>query len=100
MNLDSSIDLAHFARTCEGYTGADLKALLYNAQLEAIHELTGCDLYWVLLLMLLWLLFSVFFVICWPGVLYIQLFVKLFRGREGEMLVGGGGEGWGGGACM
>ena len=31
-----------------------------------------------------------FCVICWPGVLYIQLFVKLFRGREGEMLVGGG----------
>ena len=41
MNLDPSVDLAYFAEASEGYTGADLKALLYNAQLEAIHELTG-----------------------------------------------------------
>ena len=32
------IDLLKLAEVCENFTGADLKALLYNAQLEAVHE--------------------------------------------------------------
>ena len=37
MNL-GDVDSKYFAETCEDFTGADFKALLYNAQLEAIHE--------------------------------------------------------------
>lgn len=41
MSLGKTVDLQYFARECEHFSGADIKALLYNAQLEAIHELTG-----------------------------------------------------------
>ncbi|XP_068091364.1 peroxisomal ATPase PEX1 isoform X2 [Hyperolius riggenbachi] len=37
MLLDDDVDLQHIASVTENFTGADLKALLYNAQLEAIH---------------------------------------------------------------
>ena len=35
------VDLDYFANNCENFTGADFKALLYNAQLEAIHQMAG-----------------------------------------------------------
>jgi len=38
MELNEDIDLNYYAEKCEGYSGADLQALLYNAHLEAIHE--------------------------------------------------------------
>ncbi|XP_077987933.1 peroxisomal ATPase PEX1-like [Glandiceps talaboti] len=41
MELDDDVELPLLAEQCEGYTGADFKALLYNAQLEAIHNLIG-----------------------------------------------------------
>lgn len=41
MSIGKSIDLKYFAEECEHFSGADIKALLYNAQLEAIHEYTG-----------------------------------------------------------
>lgn len=37
--LDGSVDLAAVAQLCEGFSGADLKALLTNAQLSAAHDL-------------------------------------------------------------
>ncbi|XP_053323032.1 peroxisomal ATPase PEX1 isoform X2 [Spea bombifrons] len=37
MQLDDDVDLKQIAALTENFTGADLKALLYNAQLEAIH---------------------------------------------------------------
>ena len=43
MYLSPDVDFQHFARACQDYTGADFKALLYNAQLEAIHEFTSQD---------------------------------------------------------
>lgn len=41
MLLDDDVDLQHMASLTENFTGADLKALLYNAQLEAIHASFG-----------------------------------------------------------
>jgi ATP-dependent 26S proteasome regulatory subunit len=41
MNLTDNIDFEYFAEKCEDFTGADFKALLYNGQLEAIHEFTS-----------------------------------------------------------
>ncbi|KAL6633217.1 AAA-domain-containing protein [Neocallimastix sp. 'constans'] len=38
LELGPSIDVVELAKRCEGYSGADLQALLYNAHLEAIHE--------------------------------------------------------------
>ncbi|CAL1532997.1 unnamed protein product [Lymnaea stagnalis] len=38
MTLASDVDLGEIADICEYFTGADLKALLYNAQLKALHE--------------------------------------------------------------
>lgn len=35
--MDVSADLQDLATECEGFSGADLQALLYNAQLDAIH---------------------------------------------------------------
>jgi peroxin-1 len=35
--IDSDVDLDVWARRTEGFSGADLQALLYNAQLDAIH---------------------------------------------------------------
>ena len=36
MNLSSDVDLRSLAAICEHFTGADIKALLYNAQLNAL----------------------------------------------------------------
>lgn len=41
MSLGKTVDLEYFAKECEHFSGADIKALLYNAQLESIHEFTG-----------------------------------------------------------
>lgn len=41
MSLAEDIDFEYFAENCHDFTGADFKALLYNAQLEAIHEFTS-----------------------------------------------------------
>ncbi|KND02495.1 AAA family ATPase peroxin 1 [Spizellomyces punctatus DAOM BR117] len=38
LSLSPSVDLSHYAERTAGYSGADLQALLYNAHLEAIHE--------------------------------------------------------------
>ena len=38
MKFDGEVDLINVALACENFSGADLKALLYNAQLEAVHE--------------------------------------------------------------
>ena len=40
MSLSDDVDLHQVAARCPYFTGADLKALLYNAQLAAIHETT------------------------------------------------------------
>ncbi|GAA6059881.1 hypothetical protein JCM10212_007086 [Sporobolomyces blumeae] len=37
LHLSPSISLADFAHQTEGYSGADLQALMYNAHLDAIH---------------------------------------------------------------
>ena len=37
----SSHDLSEIARRTEGYSGADLQAVVYNAHLEAIHDVLG-----------------------------------------------------------
>ena len=37
MSLSEDTDLSQLAEMCEHFTGADFKALLYNAQLEAVH---------------------------------------------------------------
>ena len=37
LRLADDVDLAALARRTEGYSGADLQALLYNGSLEAIH---------------------------------------------------------------
>ncbi|CUA69999.1 Peroxisome biosynthesis protein PAS1 [Rhizoctonia solani] len=36
--LAPSVDLTEIARRTEGFSGADLQALVYNAQLEVVHE--------------------------------------------------------------
>ena len=38
LRLDGAVDLAALGRQCEGYSGADLSALLSEAQLAAVHE--------------------------------------------------------------
>ncbi|KAI9015039.1 P-loop containing nucleoside triphosphate hydrolase protein [Gaertneriomyces semiglobifer] len=38
IKLDEDLDLLEFAEKTDGYSGADLQALIYNANLEAIHE--------------------------------------------------------------
>lgn len=38
ITLSPSVDLASVAQGTEGYSGADLQALLYNAHLDVIHE--------------------------------------------------------------
>lgn len=38
LSLSPAIDLNSFAEKTEGFSGADLQALVYNAHLEAIHE--------------------------------------------------------------
>lgn len=39
--LAADVDLQQLASATELFTGADLKALLYNAQLEAVHSTLG-----------------------------------------------------------
>lgn len=41
MLLSDDVSISDIAAKCEHYTGADLKALLYNAQLEAIHDIAS-----------------------------------------------------------
>ncbi|XP_006460876.1 hypothetical protein AGABI2DRAFT_150706 [Agaricus bisporus var. bisporus H97] len=38
LRLSSTVDLDNLADRTEGYSGADLQALLYNAHLEVVHE--------------------------------------------------------------
>eukprot|EP01124_Arcella_intermedia_P015039 TRINITY_DN21589_c0_g1_i1.p1 TRINITY_DN21589_c0_g1~~TRINITY_DN21589_c0_g1_i1.p1 ORF type:complete len:1107 (+),score=250.39 TRINITY_DN21589_c0_g1_i1:473-3322(+) len=38
LNLGSDVDLDVLSGICENFTGADTQALLYNAQLESIHD--------------------------------------------------------------
>lgn len=38
ISLSPSIDLSSYAAKTEGFSGADLQALVYNAHLDAIHE--------------------------------------------------------------
>ena len=38
LRLDEGVDLGRVGRQCEGYSGADLSALLSEAQLAAVHE--------------------------------------------------------------
>ncbi|XP_070537821.1 peroxisomal ATPase PEX1-like [Ptychodera flava] len=45
LDLDAEVQLETLAEKCEGFTGADFKALLYNAQLEAIHKAIGSENY-------------------------------------------------------
>lgn len=44
ITLCQNVDLDELAQKCEYFTGADFKALLYNAQLEAIHDTYGENL--------------------------------------------------------
>lgn len=39
MTLSDSVSLKEIAEETEGYSGADLQAVLYNAYLEAIHKI-------------------------------------------------------------
>ncbi|XP_013886826.1 peroxisome biogenesis factor 1 [Austrofundulus limnaeus] len=41
LSLAPDVDLEQLAAATEQFTGADLKALLYNAQLEAVHSSSG-----------------------------------------------------------
>ncbi|NWX82467.1 PEX1 factor, partial [Nothoprocta pentlandii] len=41
LSLANDVDLQYVAAKTEHFTGADLKALLYNAQLEAVHATLG-----------------------------------------------------------
>ncbi|NXD06544.1 PEX1 factor, partial [Nothocercus nigrocapillus] len=44
LSLASDVDFQYLAAKTEHFTGADLKALLYNAQLEAVHATLGSGL--------------------------------------------------------
>jgi len=41
ISLADDVDLVSIAEKCKDFTGADLKALLYDAQLECIHRKTS-----------------------------------------------------------
>ncbi|XP_070841455.1 peroxisomal ATPase PEX1 isoform X1 [Chaetodon trifascialis] len=43
LTLAADVDLEQLAAATEQFTGADLKALLYNAQLEAVHNSLGSN---------------------------------------------------------
>lgn len=43
VSLSPSVHLDDIAEATEGYTGADLQALLYNAHLEVIHTFIETD---------------------------------------------------------
>jgi len=38
LNLSPSVDLDALADQTEGYSGADIQAVMYNAHLEVVHE--------------------------------------------------------------
>lgn len=41
LELDATLSIEDIANRTEGYSGADLQAVLYNAHLEAIHDVIG-----------------------------------------------------------
>jgi len=43
INLAQDVVLEEVAKWCQNFTGADTQALLYNAQLESIHELVSYE---------------------------------------------------------
>ncbi|CAJ0846965.1 6600_t:CDS:10, partial [Entrophospora sp. SA101] len=43
MELSEDVDLDEYSKKCEHYSGADLQALLYNAHLEAIHDIINAE---------------------------------------------------------
>ena len=43
LSLHGKVDLDNVGRQCEGYSGADLSALLSEAQLAAVHERLDVD---------------------------------------------------------
>lgn len=43
ISLDSSVDLEEYVESTQGFSGADLQALVYNAQLEAVHDVVEED---------------------------------------------------------
>ena len=43
MPFDEEVDLEEIAEKTDGFTGADLKAVLYNAQLQAAHAVLDSD---------------------------------------------------------
>ena len=44
MPISADVDLESVAATTEGFSGADLQALLYNAHLEVVHESINIEL--------------------------------------------------------
>lgn len=38
LDLDADVDLAFLASRTDGFSGADLQSLIYNAHLDAVHE--------------------------------------------------------------
>jgi peroxin-1 len=42
--ISADVDLESVAATTEGFSGADLQALLYNAHLEVVHESINIEL--------------------------------------------------------
>lgn len=43
LQLSSDVDLAEIARATQGFSGADLQAVLYSAQLDAVKGLLDDD---------------------------------------------------------
>jgi peroxin-1 len=41
--ISPDVDFDYLADTTEGFSGADLQALLYNAHLEVVHESVGVE---------------------------------------------------------
>ena len=41
--LDPSVDLEEYVDSTQGFSGADLQAFIYNAQLEAVHDIVEED---------------------------------------------------------
>ncbi len=44
VTLDDAVDIDEIARATEGFSGADLQALIYNANLEAVHSSINIDI--------------------------------------------------------
>lgn len=43
ITLDSNVDLEEYVDSTQGFSGADLQAFIYNAQLEAVHDIVEED---------------------------------------------------------